>query len=139
MEHSFCKFIPQVIHHTGLSWEIPLGLHGKVFGHHGASHLKPWIYPGLVIPGPEELHILLANLSTVPLTVRKTSPFSGLDELGLPVIQPLALPLIPCNSLVGPTEPEKDQAPALFDNYKNFFAKDDLDLGKATCKVTPPL
>ncbi|KAJ9089445.1 hypothetical protein DSO57_1013010 [Entomophthora muscae] len=72
MENSFCKFIPQVIHHTGLSWGIPLGLHGKVFGHHGAFHLKPWIYPGLVMPGTEELQILLANLSTVSLTVQKS-------------------------------------------------------------------
>ncbi|KAJ9076688.1 hypothetical protein DSO57_1023889 [Entomophthora muscae] len=66
MEHSFCKFIPQVIHHTCLSLEILLELHGKRFGHHDASRLEPWICPGLVMPGPEELQILLANHSPVP-------------------------------------------------------------------------
>ncbi|KAJ9065183.1 hypothetical protein DSO57_1022354 [Entomophthora muscae] len=71
MEHFFCKSIPQEIHHTGLSLEILLELHGKRFGHHGASCLEPWICPGLVMPGPEELQILLANLSPVPLTVKK--------------------------------------------------------------------
>ncbi|KAJ9060175.1 hypothetical protein DSO57_1033716 [Entomophthora muscae] len=71
MGHSFCKFIPQVIHYTGLSLVILLGLHEKVFGHHGASRLEPWICPGLVMPGPEELQVLLANLSSVPLTVQK--------------------------------------------------------------------
>ncbi|KAJ9081988.1 hypothetical protein DSO57_1008945 [Entomophthora muscae] len=112
MEHSFCKSILQEIHHTGLSLEILLELHGKRFGHHDASCLEPWICPGLVMPGPEELQILLAKLSPVPLTVQKNqllgffrleehanlfqaSPFAGLDGLGLPVIQSLALTLIP--------------------------------------------
>ncbi|KAJ9065557.1 hypothetical protein DSO57_1018276 [Entomophthora muscae] len=67
MEHYFCKFIPQVIHHTGLSLKILLGLNGKVFGHHGTSHLESWICPGLVIPGSEELQIIMFNLSPVPL------------------------------------------------------------------------
>ncbi|KAJ9060351.1 hypothetical protein DSO57_1031791 [Entomophthora muscae] len=47
----------QVIHHTGLSLDIPSGLHGEVFGHHGASCLEPWICPGLVMPGSEELQV----------------------------------------------------------------------------------
>ncbi|KAJ9061992.1 hypothetical protein DSO57_1015417 [Entomophthora muscae] len=55
------------------------------------------------MPGPEELQILLANLSLVPLSVQKNPLlgyfrleehanllqalfFAGLDELGLPVI-----------------------------------------------------
>ena len=138
----------QVVHHTGLSLDLPPGLHGEVFGHPGASRIEPWICPGVVMPGPEELQVLLANLSPVSLTVQKNqligyvkleehsnlmeaSPFAGLDELGLSEAKPMALSVIPRDSLLGLSDSEKDQALALFDKYKDIFAKDDLDLGKA--------
>ncbi|KAJ9069583.1 hypothetical protein DSO57_1017050 [Entomophthora muscae] len=101
IDHSFCNYIPQVIYHTGPFLENSLVLHGEIFGHHSAFCLEPWICSGLVMPGPEELQILLANLIPVPFTVQKNqllgyfrleehanllqaSPFAGLNELGLP-------------------------------------------------------
>ena len=63
------------------------------------------------MPGPEELQVLLANLSPVSLTIQKNqligyvkleehsnlmeaSPFAGLDELGLSEAKPMALIII---------------------------------------------
>ncbi|KAJ9059612.1 hypothetical protein DSO57_1000571 [Entomophthora muscae] len=75
MEHSLCSYITQVMYHTGPSLENSLVLYGEILGHHSASCLEPWICPGLVMPGPEELQVLLSNLSPVTLTVQKKSAF----------------------------------------------------------------
>ncbi|KAJ9077735.1 Ankyrin repeat and SOCS box protein 3 [Entomophthora muscae] len=144
-------FIPsgsQVLHHTRLSLELPPGLHGEVFSHTGASQPEPWICPGVVMSGPEDLQVLLANLSPSPLLVQKNqhidyvkleehsklvrvSPFAVLDELGLLEEKPMALTMIPRDSLLGLKETEKDQTITLFEKYKEVFAKDDFYLGKA--------
>ena len=138
----------QTIHQTGLSLELPIGMHGEVFGRSNASRLEPWICPGIVMQSPDEISVLLANLGPAPLVVKKNqllgflrleenaslaeaTPIAGINELGLPSPPNQVLSAIPRDSLLGLSEQEKDQAMNLFDQYKEVFAKDDYDLGKA--------
>ena len=91
----------QKIHQTGLSLELPIVMHGEVFGPSHAFRLEPWICPGIVMQSPEVISVSLANVGPVPLVVKKNqmlgflrleenaslakaTPIAGIDEFVLP-------------------------------------------------------
>ena len=61
----------QQILSTNLTVEIPTGFYGQVYAPKNLSCFKPHIAPVILIPGYENIFVLIANLYKHNLTVKK--------------------------------------------------------------------
>ncbi|KAJ9079806.1 DNA damage-inducible protein 1 [Entomophthora muscae] len=138
----------QVLMDIVLDLQIPQGLYGKIETPQNCSRLEPLVAPGIVLPNHGPIKVLLANLNHSPVEVKhhqvvtylhllpveevmKIHNFGTMDEFGLPldkVIPPAVCTIIPQEQMQGLTVAQQDAALALFEKYKEIFAKDDFDL-----------
>ena len=141
----------QVLVETGLDVQIPAGLYGEVYTPWNRSRLEPVAAPGIVLPEHGDLKVLVANLQSKPLMVKKHQvvaylhlipvdevhsihDFGTLEEFGLPSPTqecPAVHSVISRERLSGLDPDQQDQAIALFERYRHIFAEDDCDLGCA--------
>ncbi|KAJ9078810.1 hypothetical protein DSO57_1002871 [Entomophthora muscae] len=135
----------------GLNLQIPQRIYGKIETPWNCSRLEPLVAPGIVLPNHGPIRVLFANLTHSPVNVKhhqvvaylhllpveevmEINNFSTLDKFGLPLEEetlPAVYTIITCKKLQGLTVAQQDTALALFEKYKEIFAKDNFDLGCA--------
>ncbi|KAJ9069750.1 hypothetical protein DSO57_1015434 [Entomophthora muscae] len=141
----------QVLMDIGLELEIPQGLYGEIETPRNCSRLEPLVAPGILLHNHGTIKVLLTNLNNSPVEVKRHQVvvylhllpieevtekhnFGTLDEFGLPseeVMPPAVCTIIPQEQLQGLSVAQQEAALALFEKYKEIFAKDDFDLGCA--------
>ena len=67
---------------SGLSLELPSNIVGEVYSPWRQSHIKPWAAPGIIIPGHNNISVLLGNLTNQEMKIRRHQvvPFVHLQE-----------------------------------------------------------
>ena len=60
----------QVVIDSGLSLELPSIIVGEVYSPWRQSHIKPWAAPGIIIPGHNNISVLLGNLTNQELKIK---------------------------------------------------------------------
>ncbi|KAJ9076461.1 Ankyrin repeat and SOCS box protein 3 [Entomophthora muscae] len=134
-----------------LDLQIPQGLYGKIKTPQNCYKLEPLVAPGILLPNHGPIKVLLANLTHSPVNVKhhqvmaylhllpveevtEINNFGTLDKFELPLEEetpPAVCLIIPCEKLQGLTVAQQEAALALFEKYKEIFAKDNFDLGCA--------
>lgn len=125
---------------------MPKTLKGEILSPYQVSQVDPFAAPGIILPGHNNINILLANLTDSPITVtkgqkiafihfteaarlHKVSEIGSLDKFNIPVNT--TVNFIGPNQLDHLPSDQKKQALELFDKYKDVFSSDTYDLGTA--------
>jgi dUTPase len=132
---------------TAISVCIPSGMHGTIISPWKVSRIEPLVAPGLILPNHTEINVLLGNLGTIPISIKRdqivaylhleansniteVEPIGSIADIGLPehsvnaVYSTEDLPVL--------SNDQQTLALDLFEKYKEVFAEDDFDLGCAT-------